>query len=69
MIKAGAPCDILAIDQTGRTAVDAAAGCDLELVHHMLLNRNLNPADALFHAIKHGDTVVAEVSRSKYHAR
>lgn len=63
MMNAGAPCGIMAIDRSGRSVVDVAAGYDLELMHNMLLNCNLKPADSLFHAIKHGDVIVAEVSR------
>lgn len=61
LIKAGAPCDLLAIDSSRQSVVDVAATCDLELMHHMLLNCNLKPPDALFHAIKHGDMAVAKV--------
>lgn len=65
-MNAGAPCDILAIDRSGRTVLDVAAGYDKELMQHMLLNCNLKPADALFHATKYGDTRVAEVGPRTY---
>ena len=61
MMKAGAPCDTLAIDRSGRSVLDVAAGFDQQLMHHMLLNCDLKPADALFLAIKHGGTLVTEV--------
>lgn len=60
---------MMAVDRSGQSVVDVAAECGLELLRHMLLNCNLKPADALFHAIKHGDTVVAEVSRCTLKAK
>lgn len=52
-------------DASGLTVFDMAAACDAELVHHMLLEYNLKPADALSLAIKHGDTIVAKVRQKK----
>jgi len=60
MVKAGAP--LTAIDRSGQSVIDAAATCDAELLHHLLIDGNLAPVDALVHAIKHGDTFAATVS-------
>lgn len=61
MIARGAP--LTRTDRSGITVVDAAAACDAELLHYMLLGCNLKPTDALSHAIKHGDAPAAKVGQ------
>lgn len=53
-------------DRSGRTIFDEAAACDAELVHHMLLECNVKPTEALSLAIRHGDTAVAKVRQSSF---
>ncbi|CAM9162084.1 unnamed protein product [Ectocarpus fasciculatus] len=58
MIERGAP--LTRADRSGLTVVDAAAACDAELLHFMLLECSLKPTDALSYAIKHGDAPAAK---------
>lgn len=62
MVKFGAPLTIA--DKSGLTALDAAAGCDHELFHHLLLLCDLACADTILHAVRLGDASVVKVSCS-----
>lgn len=64
MIERGAP--LTRADRSGLTVVDAAAACDAELLHYMLLECSLKPTDALSYAIKHGDAPAAKVGQEGF---
>lgn len=60
LVKAGGPLTLA--DQRGETALDAAAACGLELLHHVLVGGGVDSSLALLYAVKHGDVAAATVS-------